>query len=62
MDRLLKGGVYTVRRPGRGPDDDKVRLLVKLQQEGEIAFQLHALAQTEVLGRNALLESRAYEA
>ena len=43
MDRLIKDGVYTVRRPGRGPHDDKVTLLIKIQQEGEIAFQLHSM-------------------
>ena len=62
MDRLIKGGVYTVRRPGRGPNDDKVRLLIKLHQEGEIAFQLYSMAQVQVLGRSVLLESRTYEA
>jgi hypothetical protein len=29
VDRLIKGGVYTVRRPGRVPNDDKIRLLIK---------------------------------
>jgi len=62
VDRLIKGDGYTVRRPGRGPNDDKVRLLIKMQQEGEIAFQLHNLAQTQILGRSVLLESRSYEA
>jgi hypothetical protein len=57
-----KGGGYTVRRPGGGPNDDDIKLLINIQQEGEIAFQLRALAQTEVLGRSALLESRTYEA
>ena len=33
--------IYTVHRPGRGPDDDRVRLLINMQREGEIAFQLH---------------------
>ena len=62
MDRLIKDGVYTVRRPGRGPHDDKVTLLIKIQQEGEIAFQLHSMTQVQVLGRSVLLESRTYEA
>ena len=62
MDRPIKGGVYTVRRPGRGPDDDKVRLLIKLQQEGEIAFQLHSMTQLQVVGRSVRLESQTYEA
>ena len=60
MDRCIKGGGYTVRRPGRGPSDDKVRTLIKMQQEGEIAFQL--LAQSPFIGGSALLESRTYEA
>ena len=62
MDRLIKDGVYTVRRAGRGPQDDKVTLLTKIQQEGEIAFQLHSMTQVQVLGRSVLLESRTYEA
>jgi hypothetical protein len=62
VDWLIKGGVYTVSRPGREPDDDKVRLLIKIQQEGEIAFQLHSITQEQVLGRSMLLESRTYEA
>jgi hypothetical protein len=62
VDRLIKGGVYTVRRPGRVPNDDKIRLLIKMQQEGEIAFQLHSMTQARILGRSMLLESRTYEA
>jgi hypothetical protein len=62
VDRCLKGGGYTVRLPGRGPSDDKVRMLIKMQQEGEIAFQLYNLAQSPFIGGSALLESRTYEA
>jgi hypothetical protein len=62
VDRLINDGVYTVTRPSRGPHDDKVRLLIKIQQEGEIAFQLHSMTQEQVLGRSMLLESRTYEA
>ena len=42
--RRIEGGGYTVRRPRRGPSDDEVRMLINMQQEGGIAFQLHALA------------------
>jgi hypothetical protein len=62
VDRPKKGGAYTVRRPGRGPNDDKVRLLIKIQQEGELAFQLHSMTQLQILGRSVLLESPTYEA
>ena len=62
MDRCIEGGGYTVGGPSRGPSDDKVRVLVKLQQEGEIAFQLHSLAQLQFIGGRMLLESRTYEA
>ena len=61
MDGCIKGGGYTVRRPSRGPSDDKVRMLINMQQEGEIAFQLHSLARSPFEG-SALLESRTYEA
>jgi hypothetical protein len=38
-------------------------MLINMQQEGEIAFQLHSLAQLQLIaGRSALLESRTYEA
>lgn len=62
MDRCIKGGNYTVRRPGRGPSDDKVRVLINMQREGEIAFQLHGLTQSPFIEGSALLESRTYEA
>ena len=62
MDRCIKGGGYAVRRPSRGPSDDEVRTLVNMQQEGEIAFQLHSLAQLQFIGGSVLLESRTYEA
>ena len=54
--------VYTVHRLGRGPDDDRVRLLINMQREGEIAFQLHDIAQAQFLRQSVLLESRTYEA
>jgi hypothetical protein len=62
MDRCIEGGGDTVGRPSRGPSDDRVRVLIKLQQEGEIAFQLHSLAQLQFIGGRMLLESRTYEA
>ena len=62
MDRCVKGGGYAVRRPSRGPSDDEVRTLINMQQEGEIAFQLHSLAQLQIIGGSVLLESRTYEA
>ena len=62
MDRCIKGGGYTVSRPSRGPSDDKVRMLINMQQEGEIAFQLHNLAQSSFTWGGALFESRTYEA
>jgi hypothetical protein len=61
VDRCIKGGGYAVRRPSHGPSDDEVKMLVNLQQEGEIAFQLHSLAQLQIIGGSALLESRTYE-
>ena len=61
MDRCIKGGGYAVRRPSRGPSDDEVRTLINMQQEGEIAFQLHSLAQLQIIGGSVLLESRTYE-
>ena len=61
MDRCIKGGGYAVRRPSRGPSDDEVRTLINMQQEGEIAFQLHSLAQLQIIGESVLLESRTYE-
>jgi hypothetical protein len=61
-DRCIKGGGYTVRRPRGGPRDDQVRMLINMQQEGEIAFQLHSLAQSQFIAGSALLESRTYEA
>ena len=61
MDRCIKVGGYTVLRPGRGPSDDKVRMLINMQQEGEIAFQLLSLAQSPFSRGGALLESRTYE-
>ena len=62
MDRCIKGGGYTVARPTGGPSDDKVRMLINMQQEGEIAFQPHSLAQLQFIAGSALLESRTYEA
>ena len=61
MDRCIKGGGYAVRRPSRGPSDDEVRMLINMQQEGEIAFQLHSLAQLQIIGGSVLLENRWYE-
>ena len=58
MDRWIKGGGYTVYRPGRGPSDDQVRMLINVQQEGEIAFQLRSLAQSQFIGGSELLECR----
>jgi hypothetical protein len=37
-------------------------MLINMQQEGEIAFQLHSLAQLQLIAGSALLESRTYEA
>ena len=62
MDRCINRGGYTVGRPSRGPSDDTVRMLINMQQEGEIAFQLHGLAQLQSIGGSMLLESRTYEA
>ena len=61
MDRWIKGGGYTVRRPSRGPSDAEVRNLINMQQDGEIAFQLHSLAQLQIIGASVLLESQRYE-
>ena len=61
MDRCVKGGGYAVRRASRGPSDNEVRTLINMQQEGEIAFQLHSLAQLQIIGESVLLESRTYE-
>ena len=61
VDRCIKGGGYAVRRPSRGPSDNEVRTLINMQQEGEIAFQLHSLAQLQIIGGSVLLESRTYE-
>ena len=60
-DRCIEGGWYTVRRPRRGPSDDEVRMLINMHQEGEIAFQLHSLAQLQFIGEGVLLETRKYE-
>jgi hypothetical protein len=62
MDLCIEGGGYTVRRPSRGPSDEKVRMQINMQQEGEIAFQLHSLGQLQCIGGSVLLESRTYEA
>ena len=62
MDRWITGGGYTAARPSRGPNDDIVRMLINMQQEGEIAFQLHSLAQLQLIGGSVVLESRTYEA
>jgi len=61
VDRCVKGGGYAVRRPSHGPSDDEVRTLINIQQEGEIAFQLHSLARLQITGGRVLLESRTYE-
>jgi hypothetical protein len=37
-------------------------MLINMQQEGEIAFQLHSLAQLQLIAGSVLLESRTYEA
>jgi hypothetical protein len=37
-------------------------MLINMQQEGEIAFQLHSLARLQFIGRSVLLESRVYAA
>jgi len=50
------------RIPSRGPSDDQVSLLINMQREGEIAFQLRDIAQAQFLRRSVLLESRTYEA
>ena len=60
--RCIESGGYTVRRLRRGPSDDEVRMLINMQQEGEIAFQLYSLAQLQLIAGSALLESRTYEA
>ena len=62
VDRCIEGGGYAVRRPRRGPSDDEVRMLINMQQEGEIAFQLHSLAQLQLIGGSVLLESWTYDA
>ena len=62
MDLCIEGGSYTVRRPRRGPSDEKVRMRINMQQEGEIAFQLDTLAQLQLIGGRVLLGSRMYEA
>ena len=61
-DPRIEGGGYTVRRPRRGPSDDEVKMLISMQQEGEIAFQLHSLAELQLIAGSTLLESRTYEA
>jgi hypothetical protein len=37
-------------------------MLISMQQEGEIAFQLHSLAELQLIAGSTLLESRTYEA
>jgi hypothetical protein len=37
-------------------------MLINMQQEGEIAFQLHSLAQLQLIGGSVVLRSRTYEA
>jgi len=51
-DRRIEGGGYTVRRPRRGPSDDEVRMLIGMQQEGEIAFQFLSLAHLQLADRD----------
>ena len=43
-------------------EHDEVRMLINMHQEGEIAFQLHSLAQLQFIAGSMLLESRTYEA
>lgn len=62
MDRYIKAGGYAVLRPRRGLSDEKVRMLINIQREGEIAFQLQSLAQLQLIGGSVLLESRTYVA
>ena len=62
MDQCIEGDGYTVGRPSHGPSDDKLRMLINMQQAGEIAFQLHSLAQLQFVGGKVQLESRTYEA
>jgi hypothetical protein len=37
-------------------------MMISMQQEGEIAFQLDSLAQLQLIAGSALLESRTNEA
>jgi hypothetical protein len=62
MGRCTEVGGYTVYRPECGPSDDKVRMLVNIQQEGEIAFQLLGLAQLQFIGGSVLRERRTNDA
>ena len=62
MDLCIEGDGYTVCRPNRGPSDENVRMRINMQQEGEIAFQIHSLAQLQLIGGSVLLESPTYEA
>jgi hypothetical protein len=43
------------------PSDDEIRLLINVQQQDEIAFQLHSMTQAQMFGRSVLLECRTYE-
>ena len=49
-------------RPRRGRSDDKVRMLINMQQEGKIAFKLYNLAQLQLIGGSVVIESGTYEA
>jgi hypothetical protein len=37
-------------------------MLINMQQEGKIAFQLYNLAQLQLIGGSAVIESGTYEA
>ena len=62
MDRCIKAWGYSVRRPSHGPSDDQVRMLINIQQEGEIAFRLLSQAQSQFIGESVLVQSLVYEA
>jgi hypothetical protein len=47
--------------PWPRPSNDEIRLLINVQQQDEIAFQLHSMTQAQMFGRSVLLECRTYE-
>jgi len=53
---------YTITRPSRGPTDAQIRAAVWLQQEGEIAFSLRAMAEAQLLAARRVITSKANEA